>query len=149
MIFVIVAILILIFSFIIALASLIREQSKQVSSSGSKSLSADGYRQEIETTPSQIADLPNVQARLSSAEESLPDVTGDQGFGREPFLWEQGQEAGQDQAGEQSIAEAERKLAAYKLQKQQKVASENEDTSTKQAGKNQNLSGEFLLSDLK
>ena len=105
MIFVIVAILILIFSFIIALASLIREQSKQVSSSGSKSLSADGYRQEIE--------------------------------------------AGQDQAGEQSIAEAERKLAAYKLQKQQKVASENEDTSTKQAGKNQNLSGEFLLSDLK
>src|SRR3990167_3398083 len=128
MIFVIVAILILIVSFIIALASLMREQSKQVSSSGSKSL---------ETTPSQIADLPNVQARLSSAEESLPDVTGDQGFGREPFLWEQGQEAGQDQAGEQSIAEAERKLAAYKLQKQQKVASENEDTSTKQAGKNQ------------
>ena len=143
MIFVIVAILTLIVSFIIALASLIKEQkeqSKQVSSSGSKSL---------ETTPSQIADLPNVQARLSSAEESLPDVTGDQGFGREPFLWEQGQEAGQDQAGEQSIAEAERKLAAYKLQKQQKVASENEDTSTKQAGKNQNLSGEFLLSDLK
>src|SRR3990167_5430598 len=144
MIFVIVAILILIVSFIIALASLMREQSKQVSSSGSKSL---------ETTPSQIADLPNVQARLSSAEESLPDVTGDQGFGREPFLWEQGQEqeqeAGQDQAGEQSIAEAERKLEAYKLQKQQKVASGNEDTSTKQAGKDQNLSGEFLLSDLK
>ena len=147
MIFVIVAILTLIVSFIIALASLIKEQkeqSKQVSSSGSKSL---------ETTPSQIADLPNVQARLSSAEESLPDVTGDQGFGREPFLWEQGQEqeqeAGQDQAGEQSIAEAERKLEAYKLQKQQKVASGNEDTSTKQAGKDQNLSGEFLLSDLK
>lgn len=144
MIFVIVAILTLIVSFIIALASLIREQSKQVSSSGSKSL---------ETTPSQIADLPNMGARLSSAEESLPDAGGDQGFGREPFIWEQGQkqeqEVGQDQAGEQSIAEAERKLAAYKLQRQQEVAKENEDDPTKKRSEDKNLSGEFLLSDLK
>lgn len=149
MIFVIVAILILIVSFVIALASLIKEQSKQTASSGRKTL-ANRYSQEATTTSSQSADLSK-QKEQASADHELSHVAEDQGLEREPFIWEQGQEqvTEQDQASEQPIAEVERKLAAYKLQKQQKVASENEDTSTKEARKGQNLSGEFLLSDLK
>lgn len=122
MIFVIVAILILIVSFIIALTSLIKEQSKQAASANRQSL------------PSLSADFSKQNGQTSTGHE-LPHVTKDQVLVNE--------------ASVQSIAELEQRLAEYKLQKQQKVAKENIDNSTKEVGDNQNLSGEFLLSDLK
>ena len=152
MIFVVLAVLTLIISFVIALSSLIREQNKQMAGSAGKGqpeleVGEEPGQNAQSAQSTHGADEPLAKPLDKLVSEQIVDKDADSS--REPFFWELAQQDQDTIEEAKSIEKVQQQLAAYKSQKQREDSKQEEENFAKNEETYHKLSGEFSLTDLK